>query len=204
MIAFLLETTLISLSGVMALGPVTAVAVGKGTDSPYAGALVALGHGIVELPVIALVTWGLRSVLQIPYVETVVFALGGAMLLYMGVGMVRALWRPAGESASGIQNPIWAGVLLSATSPYFLLWWATVGATLVSRSLEFGPVGVFALALTHWSCDLGWCYLLSAVSYKGGQFFGKWFQQGVFALCGVFLLFFGGKYVMEAVTAVLV
>jgi hypothetical protein len=65
-------------------------------------------------------------------------------------------------------------------------------------------VGVFALALTHWSCDLGWCHFLSSVSFKGGQFFGRRFQQGVFALSGVFLLFVGGKYVVEAATAFLV
>jgi len=44
--AFLLEAVLISLSGVMAPGPVTAVAVSKGTKSPHVGALIALGHSI--------------------------------------------------------------------------------------------------------------------------------------------------------------
>jgi threonine/homoserine/homoserine lactone efflux protein len=47
--AFLLEAVLISLSGVIAPGPVTAVTVSKGTKSPHAGAIIALGHGIESL-----------------------------------------------------------------------------------------------------------------------------------------------------------
>jgi len=40
--AFLLEAVLISLSGVIAPGPVTVVAVSKGTKSPHAGAIITL------------------------------------------------------------------------------------------------------------------------------------------------------------------
>lgn len=38
-LAFLLEAVLISLSGVLAPGPVTTLVVGKGNESPHAGAL---------------------------------------------------------------------------------------------------------------------------------------------------------------------
>ncbi len=41
---FLVEAVLISLSGVMAPGPMTAVAVSKGSENPYAGAWMAAGH----------------------------------------------------------------------------------------------------------------------------------------------------------------
>jgi threonine/homoserine/homoserine lactone efflux protein len=196
--SFLLETILISLSGVMAPGPISAVAVGKGTDSPYAGALVAVGHGVVEFPLIALVTWGLGSVLQIQYVETVIFALGGAMLLYMGIGMVRELWRPEAESTSGTRSPIWAGVLLSASSPYFLVWWATVGASLIARARAFGMLGLAAFAMTHWSCDVVWDTFLSAVSFRGGRLLGRRFHQTVLVLCALFLIFFGGRFIVVA------
>jgi threonine/homoserine/homoserine lactone efflux protein len=183
----------------MAPGPISAVAVGKGTDSPYAGALVAVGHGVVEFPLIALVTWGLGSILQVQYVETVIFALGGAMLLYMGIGMVRELWRPEAESTSGTRSPIWAGLLLSASSPYFLVWWATVGASLIARARTFGMPGLAAFAMTHWSCDVVWDTFLSAVSFRGGRLLGRRFHQAVLALCALFLIFFGGRFIVAAV-----
>jgi len=53
-------------------------------------------------------------------------------------------------------------------------------------------------------CDLLWDWFLSAVSFKGGQFFGNRFQQAVFALSGVMLLFFGGRLVFEAINGIFV
>jgi threonine/homoserine/homoserine lactone efflux protein len=197
--AFLLEAASISLSGVLAPGPITAVAVGKGSESPHAGALVALGHGIVELPLIALVAWGIGRVFDVPLAKTAIALVGGVLLLVMGIDMLRAARRTEVQARRSERYPLLAGILLSAGNPFFLIWWATVGATLVSRSLEFGVGGVLALALTHWSCDLGWCCFLSALSFRGGQFFGRRFQQVVFVLCGVFLVFFGGRYVVGAI-----
>ncbi len=103
----------------------------------------------------------------------------------------------------GHRYPFVAGVLLSAENPFFLLWWATICAGLVGHALEFDPGGLLAMAVTHWLCDFGWSYFLSALSFKGGAFFGQRFQQAIFLFCGVFLLFWGGKYVVEGVAGLL-
>ena len=58
LLLFLFEAVLISLSGVMAPGPMTAFAVGKGSESPHAGALIAIGHGIVEVSLMISVFYG--------------------------------------------------------------------------------------------------------------------------------------------------
>jgi threonine/homoserine/homoserine lactone efflux protein len=196
-LVFLSEAVLISLSGVMAPGPITAVAVGRGSKSPHAGALVAIGHGIVEFPVMAAVFYGVGRLLQIPYVQSAIGILGAAFLAFMGVGMLRSVWRNDTELETRDRSPVLAGVVLSMGSPYFLIWWATVGAALVIRSMAFGVVGFLIFALAHWTCDLVWCYTLSGVSYKGGQFFGSKFQRAVFFACGVALLFFGAKLLMD-------
>ncbi len=47
---FLISVVSISLSGVMAPGPVFAVAIAKGSEDKTAGFLISLGHGIVEFP----------------------------------------------------------------------------------------------------------------------------------------------------------
>jgi threonine/homoserine/homoserine lactone efflux protein len=92
---------------------------------------------------------------------------------------------------------------LSASSPFFLVWWATAGAALISRAVQFGVGGLVALAFAHWMCDLVWCTFLSMLSFKGGHFFGRRFQQVVFVACGVFLVFFGGKYILDATMVLL-
>jgi threonine/homoserine/homoserine lactone efflux protein len=196
--SFLLETVFISLSGVMAPGPITAVAVGKGSESPYAGALVAIGHGIVEFPLIAAVFWGVGSLLSGLYVKTAIALVGGVFLLYMGVSMFRSARRAEMSSSEATRMPIIAGAVLSAGNPFFLIWWATIGAALIARSIQFGIGGLAAFAVVHWSCDLVWCSFLSVLSFKGGRFFGRRFQEVLFAACGVCLVFFGGKFIVDA------
>jgi len=196
---FLFEAVLISLSGVMAPGPITAVAVGRGTESPHAGAVVAIGHGIIELPLMISIFYGLGYLLNLPYVRGVIAFVGGLFLLIMGANMFRSIKQVEVGSSRYTRSPMMAGILLSLGNPYFLIWWATVGASLILRAAGFGILGFLIFALLHWLCDFLWCYFLSALSFKGGRFFGKRFQKIVFAMCGVFLLFFSGKFMVDAV-----
>ena len=203
-LAFLLETVLISLSGVLAPGPITAVTIGKGSESPHAGALVAMGHGIVEFPLMLSIFYGFGRLLDSFYVKAVIALVGGLFLLVMGVGMFRSIKRLEVGSSSSSRSPVVAGVLLSLGNPYFLIWWATVGAMLISRSADFGMLGFLAFMLSHWLCDFVWCYFLSVLSFRGGRFFGMGFQKVIFAVCGVFLLYFGGRFIADAVKSLLV
>jgi threonine/homoserine/homoserine lactone efflux protein len=197
--AFLLEAAAISLSGVMAPGPVTSVAVGKGSESPHAGALIAIGHGIVELPLMVAVFYGVGRLLQLPHTSAAIALVGGLFLLWMGFDMLRSLRRDTVRDTHSAHTPLVAGILLSAGNPYFLVWWATVGAALIARSVRFGVWGFLAFALAHWMCDLLWDYLLSALSFKGGQVFGVRFRRGIFLLCGACLILFGGRFVIDGV-----
>ncbi|MBN1439667.1 MAG: LysE family transporter [Anaerolineales bacterium] len=202
-VAFLSGAMVISLSGVMAPGPVTAVTIGKGGRSPHAGAWIAVGHGIVEIPLMILLALGIGRFLADPAVKIVFGALGGLFLLYMAVGLLRQAGRAAVAPAAFAGTPLAAGILLSLGNPYFFLWWATVGTALILQSWEFGLAGFIGLCVGHWLCDFFWGYFLSALSFAGGKFFGNRFQRAVFAVCGVGLLFFGGRFLYDAVASLL-
>ena len=196
--AFLLEAVLISLSGVMAPGPITAVTVSKGTKSPHAGAIIALGHGIVEIPLMILILYGFGEILKILYIKAIIGLLGGLFLLKMGLGLLKGIKQAKIDSSNDPHSPLMAGIILSLANPYFLIWWATIGSILIFRSITFGLLGFAIFMVLHWSCDFFWCYFLSALSFKGGQFFGKRLQQVLFLICGVFLLFFSSKFIYDA------
>jgi len=199
MIFFLMQTFIISLTGVMVPGPVTAVTVGTGTRTPHAGALVAIGHGIVEFPVMALIYYGLGHVLSLNPVKASIFSLGGLFLLLMGFDMLRSIKTVESSGNAYSKKPIAAGMLLSMGNAYFLIWWATIGASLITKAVSFGIFGTMMFALVHWSCDFLWLYFLSAVAYKGGTIIGMKFQKIVFAVCGIFLLLFSVLFLADAV-----
>ena len=196
---FLFQAIIISLSGFMAPGPITAATVGSGTKSPHAGAFVAFGHGIVEFPLMIFIFFGLGHVLGLEYVKTGIFFLGGGFLIFMGTDMLQSLKHIETGVMGKADRPLAAGILLSLGNAYFLIWWATVGATLISKAVAFGLIGFLVFAVVHWSCDFIWFYILLAVSYKGGNLLGLKFQKAVFGICGVFLLVFGVKFIGDAV-----
>ena len=197
--AFLVQAILISLSGVMAPGPLTVVVVGKGAQSPRAGAMIAIGHGVVEFPLMALIVVGLAPVLRHETVSAVIGLAGGGVLLWMGYGLLRSLHRTVDRSEERKASPLMAGILMSAGNPYFIVWWATVGATLVFRAWEFGLWQFVVFAVIHWSLDLIWYFFLSAASFRGTRLLGTRFLQGVSLVAGLMLLFFGVRFVIDAV-----
>lgn len=199
-ISYMGAVALISLSGAMAPGPVTAVTIARGAQSPHAGAWVAVGHAVVELPLIALVYFGVGEAFKLPLVKVLIGAAGGLILLWMGIGMLRDFDRAeqAAAPAGHTRSPFMAGLLLSIANPYFLIWWATAGAVLVGKSLPWGVAGFFMLVPAHWLIDFGWLYFLSAFAFSGGKFFGQKLQQGAFILCGLALLYFGGYFLASA------
>ena len=196
---FLIQAVIISLTGVMSPGPMTAAAVGTGTRSPHSGALIAVGHGIVEFPLMVFVYYGLGHLLSITYVKAMIFALGGLFLVLMGVGMLKNLRSSRILSKNRTKAPIVVGIVFSLGNVYFLIWWVTVGTVLISKAVEFGTAGLIIFALVHWLCDFIWFYFLSTASYKGGRMFGAVFQKGIFGVCGAFLILFGGLFLFDAV-----
>lgn len=196
--AFLFEAVLISLSGVIAPGPVTAVTISKGTKSPHAGAMIALGHGMVEIPLMILILYGFGDILKMTYMKAIISLLGGLFLLKIGLDLLKGIKQARIDSSNDPSSPLRAGIILTLANPYFLVWMATIGSILIFRSYAFGLLGFIIFMIAHWSCDFLWLYFLSALSFKGGQFFGKKLQQVLFLICGVFLLFFSSKFIYDA------
>jgi len=79
MFPFLLSVVIISLSGVMMPGPMFAVTVAKSYRSQLAGIQIALGHAMVEIPLILLIYFGLAQFFQHEVVRLVLNLVGGAM-----------------------------------------------------------------------------------------------------------------------------
>ncbi|OHB61891.1 MAG: hypothetical protein A2168_00460 [Planctomycetes bacterium RBG_13_50_24] len=199
LLLFLGQVVVISLSGVMAPGPVTAAAIGMGSRSRYAGMLLAIGHGVVEFPLMVLIVLGMGRILKLPAAQIVIGLAGGAFLLMMAVGMLKSLRSvEIQENKVAKSTPMLAGIILSAGNPYFLFWWATVGLALATAATGMG-IWAFALfAVVHWLCDFIWLSALSWASFKGTGLFGPRSQRIVLLICAIALFFFGLFFIYNA------
>ena len=197
---FLFEVFVISFSGVMAPGPVTAAAVAMGARSRYAGTLIALGHAIIEFPLMLLIILGMGVLLESTNTQMVVGLAGGVFLLVMAFQMLTNLSAADNPQDKHTKTkPVLAGLILSASNPYFLLWWATVGLALATTASRLG-IWAFALfAIVHWLCDWSWLQALSWASFKGSGLLGPRSQRIILLICSLALFIFGLFFIYNAV-----
>ena len=198
LLAFLSNVLVISLSGALAPGPVTAAAIGMGARHRFAGSLMAFGHGLVEFPLMILLAVGVGGLLAWPSVSIIIGLIGGGFLIFLGVQMVRGLFAAAAADLPMSRGgPLMAGILLSAGNPYFLIWWATAGLVLITRArTDFGIWAFGLMALVHWSCDLVWLTVLSWASFKGSVLLGPKNQRIVLAVCAATMGGFGLYFIV--------
>jgi threonine/homoserine/homoserine lactone efflux protein len=197
---FLAQVFIISFTGALQPGPVTATAITMGTRNRWAGSLMAVGHGIIEFPLIVVIILGMGKFFQIPKVQVGIGLAGGTFLLLMAVQTFLSL-KANGVNESKVfkDKPILAGIILSGSNPYFLLWWATVGLALATQATKWGTWAFVLFALTHWSVDLIWLQILSWASFKGSTLLGQRGLRVVLMFCSAALFGFGLYFIYRAV-----
>jgi len=201
LLLFLVQVFIISLSGVLSPGPVTAAAIATGQRSRHAGALLAVGHGILEFPLMILIMLGMGRLLKLAYTQIAIGLAGGAVLLIMAVQMFRSIKAAQDTQEQRVKGgAILTGFTLSASNPYFLLWWATVGLALATTARGLGIWAFGLFAIVHWLCDIVWLEVLSLTSFKGATVLGGRSQKIVLLTCSGAMFFFGIFFICKALT----
>ena len=87
LVGLLVQTVAISLSGVMAPGPITAATLTAGAQRAHAGFWIALGHALIEVPLIILLARGVGEVLESrrTAVTVIVGTAGGMILIWLSL-----------------------------------------------------------------------------------------------------------------------
>lgn len=196
LVLFLAAVGFISLSGVLMPGPVLVAAIVKGSESKHAGAWIALGHLLFEVPLILAIAAGLSFVLDNPWVRIIIGVAGGALLAYMGFEMIMMRGKAEAARKAFPYHPVIAGFVTTVTNPYFLLWWATVGAALILAALSFGPWGILGFVVVHEICDLAWDYFVSYTVFTSKRLWSTSVHTAVFGTCGAMLIIFGIYFIL--------
>jgi threonine/homoserine/homoserine lactone efflux protein len=203
LLLFLIQVFIISFSGAIQPGPVTATAISMGARNRWAGVLLAVGHGIIEFPLMVLIILGLGSIFQKNAIQIIIGAAGGLVLLYMAYSMFKSAGRPTAQAAGAKKDkPILAGIILTASNPYFLIWWATVGLALATDATKFGLYAFVLFAIVHWLVDLIWVTALSLAAFHGTTLFGPKLQTIILRICAAAMLFFGLFFIYNAVATI--
>ena len=199
MLPHLLSVAVISLSGVMMPGLMFGVTLVKSLKSPWAGAKIALGHAVIEVPLTLVIYFGFARFFENTAVQLVLSLLGGGMIIWLGISMFRARAEMVHGGKDLPYNAFVAGILTSAVNPFFWLWWATIGSMLVMKFFDFGIMGLAVFIVVHWLCDLVWLSFVSNLVYRTHSLWGSKFQEGLFVTGSLLLVGFGIWYTVSGV-----
>ena len=191
---FLATVLLISLSGVLMPGPLFAVTLKKASKSKLAGALIAVGHGIVEFPLMFLIFFVL-SQFDIPSVVQVAVGLvGGLLMIFMGVQAFRNRHKKEDATVGLKRDSVFAGAWTTVANAGFILWWLTIGTTLILNAKFFGLVGFSVFAGVHWLTDFSWYTVVALLIFKSQRFWTERTMMGIMLFCVLIFIGFGAYF----------
>jgi len=202
-----LQIILVSVSGVFSPGPLlfANLALSK-YGGFWSGIKIAVGHTIIELPLIILLS--LPFVVLFPINLTfsttkIITFIAGAFLIVFGILYVVRTIRTRGSpnspiNTSRIENPYLAGIMFTSLNPFFIVWWTTVGVKLISDSISLlgHPAGIAFLFFAHIWMDYAWLGLSSYLASRGFSIIRSEYHKYITILLTVPLFYYGIYFIL--------
>ena len=190
----------VSASGVMAPGPLFTANVSYGLRyGVRSGLKMAIGHTIVELPLVILLGIGVFSLETLPEFRTVVSILGAITLFTFAFIQIRAVLKKNKDINTGSKHgPLVVGIALSALNPFFIIWWITVGFKLISDAvLMWAFAGILIVFALHIWMDFAWLGAIALLASKSSQIISNRNYKIVMIGLSMMLIYFGIGFLID-------
>ncbi|MBS7611423.1 LysE family transporter [Candidatus Bathyarchaeota archaeon] len=198
--SFILYVSVITISGALSPGPLTVATIIHGSKGGLkAGLGCALGHTIVELPLVILIWFGLLSLIS-QTVKQFLGIVGGLALIVFSMLQLRGSLKLSQSSSNSEvsleRGSILTGIMLSGLNPYFLLWWFSIGSVLVYEAMDLGLIqGLTIMYISHVWLDYLWLGLLAYLSKYGRKILGLKIYRYILMLFSLILMVFGVSWI---------
>ncbi len=198
---FILKVILISSSGALAPGPLTAATAASGLKHGWRGGFwISMGHAAVELPLVLLIAFGIATVLTREDVAMALSFIGGAMLLFFAYLTAKSAFNTETFTNDQSASPFVTGTALTALNPFFIAWWAGVGAALIREALSiWGFAGIAVLYASHVWLDFAWLIFLAHVTSLSS--FSMKIYRSLLLVLAILVAVFGVDFIHFALTA---
>jgi len=203
---FIATVVLLTASGALAPGPLFFATISHGARSGVkSGLIFSLSHTVVEFALIMVLAFGLFTVVHESFVRNVIGLCGGVVLLiFGGYQTYSSIIKKTGntqEPASSHRLFV-KGLLFTGLNPYFILWWFTVGSTLILMALELaGFLGVIFMFLCHIWMDYVWLGSVAYCAQRGVNAIGSTWYRVIIGAFGIILICFGFVFIRDVLIA---
>lgn len=210
MVQVFIQSMLIGYSGAIMPGSLLTYTLEKSIKSgTKAGLMISIGHSLLELVLVILIFLGIGKYLGTPPAQLAIGIIGGIVLIFFGINMLKDIYLGkvninfANERDGKYGNILIGGALISASNPYFIVWWAAVGLGLIMTAYNtFGLIGVVFFYLGHITSDITWYVCISMIISKSKKFINLKVYKIIIAVLGICLIGFGINFIISAVRVI--
>lgn len=199
---FALIVTIISASGVMSPGPLFAANITHGLkNGTKAGIKIAIGHSLVEFPLVILLGVGILSMEVFPEFRTIISILGAITLFVFAFLQIKTILNKNKKISTKLkQGPIITGILLSGLNPFFIIWWLTIGLKLISDAMAIWAfAGILVVFVLHIWMDFVWLGATAFLISKSKKIISNTnYKIIVLGLSGI-LIYFGITFLIDVI-----
>ena len=201
-IEFAIIVIIISASGVMSPGPLFAANITYGLkQGTKAGIKIAIGHSLVELPLVILLGIGILSLEIFPEFKTIISILGAITLFVFAFIQIKSTLKKNEKYETKLkQGPIITGVLLSALNPFFIIWWLTIGLKLISDAMAIWAfVGILIVFVLHVWMDFVWLGSTAFLISKSKKIISNTNYKIIMLALSAILIYFGITFLTDVI-----
>lgn len=201
-IDFVVSVIIISASGVMTPGPLFAANVVFGLkDGIRSGVKMAMGHTIVELPLVIFLGIGVFSLEIFPEFRTAISIFGSfTLFVFAGIQIRITLQKKESKWVHHNHGAIIAGITLSALNPFFIIWWLSVGFKLISDAMMIWAfTGIIVLFILHIWMDFAWLGAVAYLAKRSSKILSNRNYKIMMICLSISLVYFGITFLSDVI-----
>ena len=201
-IEFAIIVIVISASGVMAPGPLFAANISYGLrEGAKSGVKMAIGHTIVEFPLVILLGIGVFSLETFPGFRMIISIVGAITLFVFALVQIKTvLQNNKNITSTPKHGPLVTGIILSALNPFFIIWWLTIGFKLISDAMWIWAFsGIVIVFFLHIWMDFAWLGGISFLASKSSKILSNRNYKFIMIGLSLLLVYFGITFLVDIV-----
>lgn len=193
---------LLSLSLCLDLGIVNVALLRAGVHRGVMPAfMIGVGSSFGDLLYAVLSMIGISFLLENLFFKWGLWIGGTIILLYMTWNMAKELLRPkqielgSGESvmSRSLVKDFTSGLGLALASPSAILWFATIGGSVIASSSGASEASLVQFFGGFFSASIAWSIFMAYLASQGGKLMGPKLIRGFSLLSALLFLYFAGK-----------
>jgi len=199
-----IQVIAVSASGALSPGPLTIATIALGARGGWrSGILVSLSHTLFELPYLVVLVFAFNVLTGFLRASVSILAVVGALvILYFAYLLLRDAYRGVNLNTSNTlisTNPLIVGFMFTALNPYFLIWWLSIGMTLIAQIQNIGLTSLVIIYPAHVWLDFAWLSIVAGLSKRGSKALSLRGQRIMLATLGVILIIFASNTILKSI-----